>query len=371
MRYKIQVIIGLLSPTFSLHTAEASKPSSPAAAVIMQSALPDTGQTVRYTLTFGEDADFAGHGPAYIDNGDGTVTDSITGLMWQKTDGGEMTWEKASEYALNLTLANHNDWRLPNSVELFSIMNHGKHGPAMDTEYFSRSDARYWWTNTSRSDEASKIWVVNTGGGIGAHSKSETISAGGDRPIHVRCVRGESSLGAGPSLKDNGDGTVTDQRTGLIWQKVQADKAMSWEEALQYCENLNLAHHADWRLPNIKELRSVNDDSKVSPSLDKVFFPGAKADFYWSSTSQWNHPERAWYVDFSTGLVTYADKAEQYYVLAVRGGKAFAGTREKTVPDPKLFAQAGGDRGPGRGKSPEKGKGKGGEKGKGTELKSK
>lgn len=83
-----------------------------------------------------------------MDNGDGTVTDQVTGLMWQQTDGGEMTWERAQEYARQLRLGGHREWRLPASMELFSILDHGKHGPAMDTDYFTRTEARYWWTDS-------------------------------------------------------------------------------------------------------------------------------------------------------------------------------------------------------------------------------
>ena len=60
--------------------------------------LPDTGQTEHYTATYGEDADYLINPPSFTDNGNGTITDNITGLMWQKTDGGEMTYENAAVY---------------------------------------------------------------------------------------------------------------------------------------------------------------------------------------------------------------------------------------------------------------------------------
>lgn len=303
--------------------------------------LPDTGQTVRYTRVFGEDADYAGRSPAYADNGDGTVTDRVTGLVWQKTDGGEMTWEKAGEYARNLRLGGHADWRLPNGMELLGIMNHGMHGPAMDTAVFTKTTARYWWTDTPRADDASKVWVVNSGGGIGAHAKAQTVSAGGDRPMHVRCVRGASVFGRAPLLSDNGDGTVTDRRTGLIWQKNTSARVMSWEAALAYCAALDLAGARDWRLPNIKELRSISDDTRVGPSVDTRFFPAVTAVRHWSSTTQVGRPAQAWHVDFTTGLVTYADKKEALAVIAVRGGAAVPGAREKPEPDPRVFVGLG------------------------------
>jgi hypothetical protein len=199
-------------------------------------------------------------------------------------------------------------------------------------------------------DDESKVWLVNSGGGIGAHAKRETKSAGGERLVHVRCVRGVSAFGTGPRLKDNGDGTVTDQRTGLIWQKLGTDNGMTWEEALKYCDGLKLAAQDDWRLPNIKELRSLSDDRKVQPSLDKVFFPGAQAAGYWSSTSLCNRPLQAWFVDFETGLVSHADKTQQHIVLAVRGGVTEPSAKVKNPPDPKLFEA-------GRGASGSKGKG--------------
>lgn len=314
--------------------------------------LPDTGQTNHFTQTFGEDSDFSGSGPAYVDNGNGTITDQVTGLMWQKTDGGEMTWEKAREYARNLRLGGHQDWRLPASMDLFSILNHDRHGPAMDTRFFTRTEAQYWWTDSPLAGDDSKVWLVNAGGGIGAHSQRETTSAGGNRAVHVRCVRGDSPFGRGPILRDNGDGTVTDEKTGLMWQKTTPDQAMTWEQALTYCGELKLAGQSDWRLPNIKELRSVSDDGKVEPSLDKAFFPKAQAASYWSSTTHFNRPQQAWFLDFKTGLVSHADKPQQFLQLAVRGGVAVPASKTKTDPDPRLFEK------PQRGRGPDGGKGK-------------
>jgi hypothetical protein len=316
--------------------------------------LSDTGQTTRYTQTFGEDADFKGSQPTFKDNGDGTVTDLVTGLMWQKTDGGEMTHEKAREHAQSLTLAGHDDWRLPGSMELFSLMNHAMHGPAMDTTIFTATEARYWWTDSPRADDSSKIWLVNTGGGIGAHAKAETVSAGGERPVHVRCVRGTSKLGDGPSLTDHGNGTLTDSRTGLTWQKIGPAEGMTWEEALKHCDSLWLAGQNGWRLPNIKELRSLSDDRLTQPSLDRKLFPHAESTAYWSSTTQSNRAERAWYVDFTTGLVTYADKTERLLVLAVRGGAAEPASREKPAPDPRMMTGSGEAKGKGKKGKPKK-----------------
>jgi hypothetical protein len=91
--------------------------------------LADTGQTNRYTATLGEDADYTLHPPTFTRSG-GMVFDGVTGRIWQQTDGGEMTWEAATNYAASLALGGYTDWRLPTAHELFGILNHGALNPA-------------------------------------------------------------------------------------------------------------------------------------------------------------------------------------------------------------------------------------------------
>ena len=156
--------------------------------------LPDTGETTSYTSTFGEDNDFTIYAPFFIINGNGTVTDTITGLMWQQTDGGEMTIENATTYCSTLTLASFSDWRLPSAHEAFSILNHQNTNPALNTSIFSPTTAaEYWWTSDKQANDLTKIWATNAGGGIGNHPKSETISAGGIKRFHARAVRNINS----------------------------------------------------------------------------------------------------------------------------------------------------------------------------------
>ena len=179
------------------------------------------------------------------------------------------------------------DQIVTNSVQgEFYVIDHGAVNPALNTDYFLDSGAEYWWSITEQVGDSSRAWVVNAGGGIGAHPKSETISAGGTKRFHVRCVRdGSSSAGgvmAGDFI-DNGDGTVTNKNTELMWQQAEIGATMTWEEALTYCENLSLAGYDDWRLPNIKELRSVNNDKLSKPSIDTTCFPDVHASRYWSS----------------------------------------------------------------------------------------
>jgi hypothetical protein len=299
--------------------------------------LPDTGQTVKYTTTFGEDADYTINPPSFTDNGNGTITDNVTGLIWQKADGGEMTWENAAIYASWLNLGGQTDWRLPTVHELFSILNHGRN-PALDSTCFTQSAAEYWWSSDVQAGDSSRVWATNSGGGAGPHQKTETISAGGGKRYHVRCVRGAAPPTNRPihSFKDNQDGTVTDPDTTLVWQRLEVSPAMTWEEALKYAENLVLVGKSDWRLPNIKELQSLNDETFINPSIDRAYFPGATAARYWSSTTLFgNQPTRAWFMDFQSGIASYDDKTLARQVRCVRGG-----TTDSTLAS--LTLQAGG-----------------------------
>ena len=282
--------------------------------------LPDTGQTTSYTPTFGEDNDYTINSPSYTNNSNGTITDNVTGLMWQQVDGGEMTIENATIYCENLILGGFSDWRLPNPIESFSILNHQNNNPAMNTTFFIASTAEYWWTNTYELNSTTKVWCTNAGGGIGNHPKSETISAGGIKRFHVRAVRDISlPTTLANHFTDNGDGTITDNLTELVWQKTPNTQAQNWENALVYAENLALSNLSDWRLPNIKELQSLNDESRTNPSINPLFFPSIGVNNYWSSTSLPNQTTNAWYLNTQFGISTYSSKTTANYVLCVRG----------------------------------------------------
>ena len=119
---------------------------------------------------------------------------------------------------------------------------------------------------------------------------------------------------------DSGDGTVTDENTGLMWQQGEGG-SMNWEDAISYCEGLFLAEYVDWRLPNIKELESISDDSLYNPSIDTNFFPNAHSSAYWSSTTHAFLTSNAWGVLFYDGGVGYISKSGSSYVRCVRGGQ--------------------------------------------------
>lgn len=285
--------------------------------------LPDTGQIISYTNTFGEDNDYQINQPNYTDNGNGTITDNVTGLIWQKTDGGEMTFDNAITYCSSLNLGGYSDWRLPSPIEAFSILNLQRNNPALNTTYFPSSGAEYWWTNTLQVGDNSKVWCTNSGGGIGNKPKSETISAGGTKHYHVRAVRSNiTPIVITYYYTDNGDGTITDNLTQLVWQKVPNTTAFTWEQAIAYAEGLTIGGASDWRLPNIKELQSLNNESLSNPSVNNTYFNTIGIKNYWSSTTllpNQNNLNSAWYWNTQFGITSYDSKTNTNYVISVRG----------------------------------------------------
>ncbi len=309
--------------------------------------LPDTDQTVDATPVFGEDSDYTLNPPAYVDNGDGTITDRVTGLMWQKVDAGETTWDNAVARAGSVTTGGYGDWRLPTPTELFSLGNFNGN-PAFNATYFPANPAgaaEYWWTSDIYGADATRVWCFNRGGGLGPKPKAETVSAGGTLRYHARYVRG-GRPGNGHHYVNNLDGTVTDLDTRLMWSQVPAP-AMTWSAALAFAEGLTLAGYSDWRLPNIKELQTLTDYTLTTATqaaaaqapVNRVLFPVATtpATAYWSSTALrgggGGAPTSAWLLEFGVnnavpaaagpprgaqGIISYETMASSYPFFVVR-----------------------------------------------------
>ncbi len=144
---------------------------------------------------------------------------------------------------------------------------------------------------------------------------------GGPGQKYVRAVRG-AEYGIN-NFVDNGDGTVTDKATALMWAKFDSQKGMDWVTALQYAKDSKLAGHDDWRLPNVKELQGIlsydysptaKDANKRRAAIDPIFecseFINENKDvdipYYWSSTSALFQRGRpyyyAWYVAFGRAV---------------------------------------------------------------------
>jgi len=279
--------------------------------------LPDTGQTNSYTNTVGEDNDYLINPPSFIINDSVTVTDNNTLLMWQRQDdGNRRTWADAEPYCSGLSLGGQSDWRIPEIHELQTIVDFGN-SVHLDATYFTGTDSTGYYWSTNYLGSGGNAWFMRVGHGtVGDLGKTNTQ--------FTRCVRGANTTS---SFTDNGDSTVTDTRTRLVWQKSTSSSEMTWEEALSSCEGLTLASQSDWRLPNIKELFSIVDTSEYNPAIDETYFPATQSADYWSSTTWRTTTTNAWRVDFNGGVQyprhktdVHASQTADKYVRCVRGG---------------------------------------------------
>ena len=110
-------------------------------------------------------------------------------------------------------------------------------------------------------------------------------------------------------LIDNGNGTILDTGTNLLWQQNSSEREMTWQEAKEYCELLTLAGHNDWRLPTIKELKSLIDTTIDcdNDTIDPIFV--CESGWYWPSNPfNGNGSIPIWCVGFYVGCPRDADK---------------------------------------------------------------
>lgn len=115
---------------------------------------------------------------------------------------------------------------------------------------------------------------------------------------------------------DNGDGTISDSETGLMWQKEGSKEYLNFKDAEKYCKESNIADHKDWRLPTIKELISIVDYERRSPAIDPLF--QCESSWYWSSTGYAGASGYAWFVYFGSGLVHWNGRGYKHCVRPVR-----------------------------------------------------
>jgi hypothetical protein len=135
--------------------------------------------------------------------------------------------------------------------------------------------------------------------------------------------------GVNRGYTDNGNGTVTDNATGLVWQKCSnglsgtncetgTAATVNWTAAGTYCSGLSLASRT-WRLPSRQELETLPDYSRSNPAIDTTAFPATVAGYYWSSTTYAPSTTDAWRVGFLDGLVFSGDKSGSRSVRCVSG----------------------------------------------------
>src|SRR5579862_262441 len=233
----------------------------------------------------------------FADNGDGTITDNVTGLMWEKLSADRSihdytntyTWyesftDKIATLNSGTGFAGYADWRLPNINELQSLANYGTTNPAIDVIYFgalcanfctahqcSCTQSYYYWSSTTYDYDSSRAWQVYfLDGSLTFEDKSSprfVRAVRGNASKRLRtgqdgCDNGDGTLGVCPgspagqdgelqegvarNSTDNGDGTITDHVTGLMWEKLSADGSIhdystqgSWAEAFEKIMTLN------------------------------------------------------------------------------------------------------------------------------------
>lgn len=293
-----------------------------------------TGQTS--TLTTGDDGYYKKTATrAYTDNGDGTVTEDVSGLVWQKCSAGlnndstcsgtatnPMDWTNAVSYCSSLTLAGRT-WRLPELKELHEILDFSLAGNSVNLSVFPNNKAYNYWTNTVVASSPTNAWDIAMN--LGYITPLIKIGA---TMTHTRCVSGPPPLA--DSWTDNGDGTVTDNRTNLIWQKCSRGQnndatctgtatTSNWLTAVTYCNSLVLASRA-WRLPNLNELFSTSDQTRASaPMINVTNFPSTQSNNYWSSTSYSTNSSFHWRLNYSDGTTNYAANTSSFYARCVTG----------------------------------------------------
>ncbi|WP_415718561.1 DUF1566 domain-containing protein [Maridesulfovibrio sp.] len=282
---------------------------------------------------YGQDAQYKGNQPRYKDNGDGTISDIVTGLMWVKARGDKQSWQAAIDGAEACRVGGYSDWRAPTIKELYSLIDFNGRvmgagsvlTPFIDTDYFDfkLGDSSKGERLIDCQDWSATTYVGQTMGGnptaFGVNFADGRIKGYGKtgRGSHsikyIRYVRGNPDYGknAFVNLKN---GTVEDKATGLIWQQQDSAKQLNWQEALNYCENLNSAGRIDWRLPNVKELQSIVDYTRSpktsgSAAINPIFKVTDKESYYWSSTTHMDGPmgtDHAAYIAFGRGMGYFA-----------------------------------------------------------------
>lgn len=288
--------------------------------------LSDTNQTTRYADATGDDSHYSINPQTFIDNGDGTISDKNSGLIWQKqSDNLEYSWSDAEKYCTELKLSIYSDWRVPTRRELISILDFGKVDPSINSLFFPGlidGQSNHYWSSTTLPDD--RHWNVNF-----FFSSSRTSETTDNGEYFIRCVTGHESESA--SFNDNGNGTVTDNTTGLTWQEDDATHDQ-WEDAIMYCEDLNLAASDDWRLPNSLELETIVDYSFSNPAVNTDYFPTAKPYWYWTSTTHIGSEAKvgdysyAKWVHFNAGeifaskKINVASNSHLMHTRCVRGG---------------------------------------------------
>jgi len=232
----------------------------------------------------------------------------------------------------------YNDWRMPTSKELASLMDNSQIKALIDPLFAATTQTTpirvlpggsilipnlYYWSSTTRVANIAAAWTF-TFSDISLLSFSIYEKTNYKlQSYYVRAVRGGQTLSTNRFVINTD--TIIDTATCLQWQKATIGP-MIWHDALAASEGLILEGYTDWRLPNINELRSLVDDSTQNPAIESDAFPDTQPSGYWSSTTNYwssttdvTNQSPVWIVDFNNGDNLHLDNSSNSYVRAVRG----------------------------------------------------
>jgi hypothetical protein len=309
--------------------------------------LPVTGQTTSYAA--GDDGDLqkgiAWPVPRFVNHGNGTITDNLTGLIWEQTPPTSyIDWTPALTRVMNLSTGGYTDWRMPNIVELASLI-HCERNYAMDwlnTAGFVDIQIYDYWSSTISQYDNSKAQTIGDIGGLlvpivrnipdanliiavrGSSGANIYLPATGQTTSYAAGDDGASKTGEvwpEPRFLDVGDGTVLDLLTGLMWERTPSTGKLNWINALQTVNDLDLAGHTDWRLPNLRELMSLINFgvNHTGTWLNGQGFTDVRNDIYWTSTTTNWDSNTAFAVSlYQVCSVGNQSKTDSRYFWAVR-----------------------------------------------------
>ena len=283
----------------------------------------------------------------FTDNGNGTMTDNMTGLVWlQNVSTSSYTWANGITYCEGLTTGG-SDWRMPNVRELRSLVNYGQSEQYtwLNGLGFSNVQSSFYWAGTTcASDAANALRVTMYFGSVYNNTKvglyrvwpvraellnlpvtgQSTEYVSGDDGTYQKGISFPSTR-----FRDNGDGTITDNMTGLMWLKDanNAGATKTWSDALAYVAGLNSGANSgncgytDWRVPNVNDLEILFNYGQNTPYtwLNTQGFNNVASDFYWTSTTYAPNADNGWYINIINGNMYYVSKSLSYYVWPVRG----------------------------------------------------
>jgi hypothetical protein len=271
------------------------------------------------------------------------AVDRLSGLMWTRESGltgFPRTWREALGLVAQM---NHeaafgfSDWRLPERSELFGLVSHARINPALPPDApFENVFSGYYWSATACSRLADQAWYVHLGGGrIYRGMKHGSYMVWPVRGHLKDCGTDTGARGApsGDARNSSGatgrflpaEGKVYDRHTRLEWAATDpaASAPASWTAALDSIRRMNeaaLHGHADWRLPNVRELESLIDLRRHSPALSAGHPFVRVPEGCWSSTTSVYQPGYAWVVYLRDGAVGVGYKKQaEFHVSAVRG----------------------------------------------------